>query len=406
MQLIALVLSTAALLMARDSGTVLRTEMESPPPASSVCLAHADGASPSWVDLPSAAIQDRTPTRPGGGRAGQTNPSGAQRGGTATADRGPGQRFGVAKAPPRTQGAIRIGSYNTLNLFDDKDDPKLSGEFDDITMTIDPDRAAALAAAIKALDADILALQEVESEEAVRWFVDRWLKDAGYKHIASRDVGNPRGIECAVISRFPIVDVKTFVDANLDDVVRAGEGWAERPKDAPAMGRLRYQRSPLVVTVKINDGYQLTVFSLHHKASAGFEHQREAEALKTVELVRRLEQEDPTRNIVLMGDFNAAPWDKSFRVYLDAGLVDAFAARSTDRTKPESRRWRTHESERVLDYILLNRAAFREFVPGSAFVLGTLHPGDNYDYRKDKPPKGYASDHYPIGVEVMAKDGK
>ena len=358
-------------------------------------------------DSEQSVLQERGPSgggQAGGGQRGAGQATGG-RGATATRS-GPGQRFGVAKAPPRTPGAIRIGSYNLLNLFDDKDDPKISGKDDDIAMTIDPDRAAAMAAAIRALDADVLALQEVESEEAVRWFVDRWLKDAGYAHIASRDVGNPRGIECAVISRFPIVDVKTYTDANLDDAVRTGDGWADRPKDAPPVGKLRYQRSPLVVTVKPAEDYLLTVFSIHHKASAGFDFQREAEALKTASIVRQLEKEDPSRNIVLMGDFNAAPWDKSLRVYFDNALTDAFAGRSTDRSKPESRRWRTHESEKVLDYVLLNRAAFREFVPGSAFVLGTLHPGDDYDYRTDKPPKGYASDHYPIAVELMPKDVK
>jgi len=359
--------------------------------------------------------QDRTPTRPRGGAAGssqQGRQQGGQAGGAAGRgsapgfDRAPGHRFGLPKAPQRTPGAIRLGSYNLLNLFDDKDDPRLSGQNDDLPMAIDPDRAAAMAAAIRELDADVIALQEVESEEAVRWFVGRWLKDAGYDHIASRDVGNPRGIECAVISRFPIVDVQTFVDADLDDVARPGDGWAPRPDDAPPRGALRYQRSPLVVTVKPSEHYTLTILSLHHKASAGFDFLREAEALKTASIVRALEKQDPSRNIVLLGDFNAAPWDKSLRVYLENGMVDVFAARTTDRNKVESRRWRTHESERVLDYVLMNRAAFREFVPGSAFVLGTLHPGDDYDYRTQKPPKGYASDHYPIAVEVVPRDEK
>jgi endonuclease/exonuclease/phosphatase family metal-dependent hydrolase len=365
------------------------------------CVAHSR-AERAESQAPPDASGEVTQGRQQGGTAGAA----AGRGGKAGADRGPAQRFGLPKAPPRTPGAIRLGSYNVLNLFDDKDDPRLSGQFDDLPMAIDPDRAATIAAAIRELDADVLALQEVESEEAVRWFVQRWLKGAGYEHIASRDVGNPRGIECAVISRFPITDVRTFTDADLDDVVRAGEGWAPRPADAPPRGRLRYQRSPLMVTVKTPDDYTLTLFSIHHKASAGFEFLREAEALKTASLVRALEKQDPARNIALLGDFNAAPWDKSLRVYLENGLVDLFAARTTDRNKPESRRWRTHESERVLDYILLNRAAYREYVPGSSFVLGTLHPGDDYDYRTQKPPKGYASDHYPIAVEVLPPDQK
>lgn len=317
-------------------------------------------------------------------------------------------RYGVPKAPAKPREAIRIATYNTLNLFDDHDDPALRGDMDDITMTISPDRAASLATAIKALDADVLALQEVESEAAVKWFRDRWLKGLGYDHVVSRDVGNPRGIENAILSRFPIKDVKTYVDLNLDSLKRDGEGWTPRPSDAPPQGRLRFARSPLAVEVEVprpnGEPYRLTLFSIHHKAGRDFNFQRESEALGIASIARDIMKSDPSRNIVLLGDFNAAPWDKSTRVYLASGFTDTLAHRTTERSSPESRRYRTHESERVLDYILLNSAAFRELIPGSAFVLGTLHPGDRYDYRNDTPPKGYASDHYPVAIDLVPVD--
>ncbi|HMN96035.1 MAG TPA: endonuclease/exonuclease/phosphatase family protein [Phycisphaerales bacterium] len=358
--------------------------------------------------LACAVVAAAAPSNPGGR-------SSSGRGGSATAPAqrpaaGAGVRFGIEKAPPKQPGAIRVATYNTLNLFDDHDDPALRGAMEDIVMKITPDRAAALAAAIRALDADILALQEVESEQALRWFRDGWLKDMGYDHIASRDVGNPRGIENSVLSRFPIRGVRTYVDMNLDAQRRDGEGWSPRPADAPAPGRLRFARSPLVVDVEVprpeGEPYRLTLFSIHHKAGRDFNHQREAEALGTVAIARELMKSDPARNIILLGDFNAAPWDKSLRTYLEAGFVDAMSHRTTERSNPESRRYRTHESERVLDYVLLNSAAFREKIPGSAFVLGTLHPGDQYDYRTDTPPKGYASDHYPVAIDLIPVDVK
>jgi hypothetical protein len=37
------------------------------------------------------------------------------------------------------------------------------------------------------------------------------------------------------------------------------------------------------------------------------------------------------------------------------------------------------------------------------------HPASDYDWRKDpekeKVPPGYASDHYPVAIDVMPKDG-
>jgi endonuclease/exonuclease/phosphatase family metal-dependent hydrolase len=314
-----------------------------------------------------------------------------------------GNKFGLANPLPRASGAIRLATYNTLNLFDRSDDPSLHGEFDDAKFPTSEDRCRGLAAAIKAVDADIIALQEVESMEALTWFRDTYLPDARYKYLASKDVGYYRGVECAVMSRFPITNVQTWPDESLDDVKREGKGWATLPKDK-GIG-LKFQRSPLMVDIKINDGYTLTVFSLHHKAGREFDAQREAEALQIVEYIDQMRRGDPSRNIVVMGDFNAAPWDKSLRVYLQAGMIDTLAFRTTQ-GDDEALLYKTHESNRVLDYILLNSAAHRELVIGSPFVLGTLYPGDQYDFTKDPHPPGYASDHYPVTIELVPDDAQ
>jgi endonuclease/exonuclease/phosphatase family metal-dependent hydrolase len=313
-----------------------------------------------------------------------------------------GHRFGLAAPLPRHAGAIRLATYNMLNFFDAEDDPNLQGEFDDIKMVTPPERCRELAAAIKTIDADIIALQEVESLEALTWFRDTYLPECNYTYLASKDVGYYRGVECSVMSRFPIVDQKVWLNESLDHVKREGIGWAPKPNDA---AHLTFQRSPLMVTIQINDGYRLTVFSVHHKAGGrDFMYHREAEALRIVELIDELRAADPKRNIVVMGDFNSAPWDKSIRVYLKAGMADALNYRTTGRDDPETPLFKTHESDRVLDFVLLNAAAFNEYVPGSGFVFGTLTPPASYDYRKDKPPAGYASDHYPVVIDLVPRD--
>jgi hypothetical protein len=49
---------------------------------------------------------------------------------------------------------------------------------------------------------------------------------------------------------------------------------------------------------------------------------------------------------------------------------------------------------------------YNEFIPGSAFVLGTFYPGDSshYNWRTDEPPAGHASDHYPVAIEIMPSE--
>ena len=111
--------------------------------------------------------------------------------------------------------------------------------------------------------------------------------------------------------------------------------------------------------------------------------------------------------MIVLGDFNAAPWDKSFRLYLEAGFIDAMAHRLVPRSSSDDREegnlGKTHESGRVIDYVLFSNAAHHELVPGSAHVFGTPYFPE-YDWRTDEPPPGYSSDHYPVIVDLVPVD--
>ncbi|MHC4990306.1 MAG: endonuclease/exonuclease/phosphatase family protein [Planctomycetota bacterium] len=324
----------------------------------------------------------------------------------AQTDMEPENRFGLSQPKPKPPGAVRLATYNVLNLFDQDDDPTLSGRYDDLEMATSRDRCAELAEAIVAIDADVIALQEVESKQALNWFRETFLSEGGYEYAVSVDVGYYRGIENSVLSRHEITEFRVWPELSLDEVQRTGPGWAPVPLDRRR--GLRFQRSPLMVDVKLTSDYVLTLFVVHHKSGRDFDYQREAEALRIVDLVGEQQQRDPSRNIAILGDFNAAPWDKSMRVYLEAGFIDTLAHRIIPRWREapqdEARLYKTHESDRVLDYILLNSAAHRELVIGSPHVVGTLTPPPSYDWRTDEPPAGYASDHYPVVIDVVPRD--
>ncbi len=215
-------------------------------------------------------------------------------------DRGPGIRFGRPAPLAKTDGAIRIASYNVLNLFDQDDDPTLEGQYDDLPMATSRDRCESVAKIIRSIDADVLCLQEVESESALRWFRDEFLADMGYEHVASKDVGYYRGVEQSVLSRHPITAVTTWPDEGLADMEarKRGDGWA-RDGEAPT----KFQRSPLMVDVEIPAGrgeppYELTVVVVHHK-SGRFRRQRESEALQLVQLLADRLEEEPDLNLVI-----------------------------------------------------------------------------------------------------------
>ncbi len=302
-------------------------------------------------------------------------------------------RFGSKSAKPRPSGSVRLATYNVENLFDDQDDPALSGKYEDKDLAKPVGELRGAAAAIRALDADVLAVEEIESIDALRWFRDHWLKDLGYEYIASVDAGDERGIEQGVLSRYPITGIKNWPGLALEGV------HPEKAPDAEAGSPLKLHRSPLKVEVVLggegNTAQVLTLFVVHHKSGAKSAYWREAEAKKVVELVHAEEAASPGRAIAILGDFNATPDQSSVGTYLTGGFIDVFA----DRVQGDPA-WITHESGRTIDLILGNRALVEHIAGGSHFVLGVPARPAGSDWKTTPPPEGYGSDHYPVAVDL------
>ncbi len=315
----------------------------------------------------------------------------------------PHHKFGLTEAMPRIEGTVRIGSYNMLNFFDQVDDLSLQGDYDDFGDNPGPtsnERCVELSKIIHELDADVLALQEVESQEALEWFNSEYLQDMGYSYVVSEEVGYYRGIEQSFLSRFPVTEVTTWLDADLTKMERVGGGWTDIPSGTDA---ITFQRSPLCITVETPNGYNITLFSIHHKAGRNAWH-RELEALQIMEYIQAMTAANPNRNIAVIGDFNAQPWDRSVRVYLRDGMIDALSYRAKNLEWDDNSPLRkTHTSGRVIDFIMFNAAAVGELVVDSGFVLGSSHP--EYDWRNDEIPSGYASDHCALAVDIVPVEG-
>jgi endonuclease/exonuclease/phosphatase family metal-dependent hydrolase len=307
-----------------------------------------------------------------------------------------GIRFGVEQPPPKPPGAIRLATFNLQNLYRDEE-----GELPDPERKPPKPEVQLKAAAelIRKLDADVLALQEVESESVLRWFRDTYLADLGYAHLASLDAGDDRGIEQSILSRFPIEGVKNWPGLILEGT----HPMTSRDPEARPGEAIRFRRSPLRATVVVPPeraaglAYRLTIFVVHHKSGRDAGYWREAEARMTARLAREELDADPQARIAIVGDFNASMVDLSFREYLDAGFLDAHADRSVGR--PE---WVTHESGRTIDFVLVSPALRRD-TAGAGFVLGTPARPPGVDWRTYPPPDGYVSDHYPVAIDLIPR---
>lgn len=329
-------------------------------------------------------------------------------------------RFGSREAKPRTPGAFRLATYNVENLFDEVDDPNLSGEQDDLPMTKPAPQREAIAAAIRAVNADVIALEEIESKEALIWFRDLYLSDMGYEFVESVDAGDDRGIENGVLSRFPTSNTRVWVGMDLGGV--HPDTYGERGQANWMAGQpLKFRRTPLCIDVtvpagtdlggvKVGEPFGFTLFALHHKSSAGSAYWREAEAKKIVELVGEIAAKQPERALAIVGDFNSVPTDKVLAIYRDAGMVDTLGSRPPapgrgEPISPQGAAFITHASERTIDFVLVNKALAANLVPDSAFVFGTLILPKGADYRSVAPPPGYASDHFPVVVDILTDRG-
>jgi endonuclease/exonuclease/phosphatase family metal-dependent hydrolase len=309
-------------------------------------------------------------------------------------------RFGVKDLPAKAAGTIRFAAWNVENFFDDKDDAALSGQFDDKDATKSVAHVQALAENIKRLDADIIALQEIENRDMLVAFRDQYLSGLGYDFVSSIDAGDSRGIENAVLSRFPLSGEQVWVNAPLE-----GVHIEEEPREGIRVGDpITLRRSPLRVTVTIpaekaggEKAYDVTLFVVHHKSGRQFDYWREAEAAKVTSLAKA-EIAGGNSRVIVLGDFNALPRAASVQTYITGGLVDVLGDQDT--SKPQ---WITHESGRAIDHILATPDFEKDVV--TEFIMGIPARPAGSNWRTTPPPAGYVSDHYPVVVDIKPNHG-
>ena len=158
----------------------------------------------------------------------------------------------LTKPPPPARVAsdrFRVGTFNVENLFDDLDDPYAA---DETTPAKPREDLTRLARTIRQLDADILALQEVESRGYLEQFTHAFLADAGYQEVIHYEGNDQRGIDVAVLSRFPIESVTSYRHATFED---------EQGRNQ------RFRRDLLRVTVQPPRGESFEVWCVHLKSS-------------------------------------------------------------------------------------------------------------------------------------------
>ena len=287
----------------------------------------------------------------------------------------PVNRPSTPTTPPVTGDTITVGSYNVLNLFDAVDDPYTA---DEPTQPKPPSELEALAQSMRALNADVLALVEVENRGVLQQFVDLYLSDMGYQ-VVLFEGNDPRGIDVAVLSRLPVGPVTSYRHLRFPDT----EG---RPT--------RFQRDLLQVRIEPPEGQSFDLFVVHFKSKGGEDEGGLAVRLAEARQVRAILDARLNANseaaFLVAGDFNDTIDSRPLQALIGTGptalttfIDDLPAGNRVTYNQPP------HRS--MIDFILASPAMARRYVPGS------------YSVPRDGSPEVSGSDHNPVLARFRIK---
>ncbi len=296
-----------------------------------------------------------------------------------------------ASSPPAVDGTLRIASFNLLNLF------VTLGERGAIDERELERQLAKHVVAITALDADVLALVELENNPAAINTLVATLNDATDRPYAATPPPD-KGLG--------------------DDVIRVG--FLYRPDRVGLVGPSRsdpdpvFRRPPLAQTFAVGDEH-LTVVVSHFKSKSCrnvveteqdqgdgqgcWNPLRIRQAQRLAEFVAELQQVSGDADVLVTGDLNAYGGEDPIRALTNSGLVDQIATHI-----PAAKRYSYVYKGRsgYLDHALATPSLAPRVRGAAIWHINSDEP-TFLDYRIDaNPPELYradpfrSSDHDPV----------
>ena len=266
---------------------------------------------------------------------------------------------------------LKVSSFNIYNHFDANDDPYHGDE----TTRVKPrEEMEKVSATIRKMDADVLALQEVESRGYLQRLVDTFLPDMGYDYVVHFDGNDRRGIDVCVLSRVPVGPVTSHRHVSFA---------------SPNGSQRRLNRDLLQVPILPPTGAPFELWVVHLKSN--YDGREYAEPLRFAEaqyIRQQLDNRfkaDADARIIVAGDFNDL-WD-SGSVEKIVGTGDS-AMKCYFEEIPEDERitYNKGNYRSMIDFILVSPALAKKHVKGSYRLI-------------DGSVDSIGSDHNPIMAE-------
>lgn len=205
---------------------------------------------------------------------------------------------------------VRMATFNVRRFFDTVCDSGMC-ESEDYEVQLLPtyfeQRATQIADAIRALDADLVALEEVETQACLDALLSRLADTMPYGVLG--EIDTVASVDVAILSRRPIETVLEHRAAN--------------PLTLPDGTVTTLSRELLEVHARSDSGRKLVLFAAHFRSKVNDDPARRlAEAQTSARIVNARATQDPDAIVVLGGDLNDTPSSPPLNaLVVDGGLI-------------------------------------------------------------------------------------
>lgn len=203
---------------------------------------------------------------------------------------------------------MRAATFNVRRFFDTVCESQVCepGAYEEVASQGELEsRAMQIADAIRALDADVIALQEIETQECLDALLARVSDTMPYGVLG--ETNEIASVDVAVLSKTPI------------DLVVGHR--ADHPLRLPNGATTTFSRELLEVHVRV-DSLDVVMFAAHFKAKSNDDPPRRlAEAQVASSIVNEVAARDSNALVILGGDLNDTPDSPPISAMTAAGLV-------------------------------------------------------------------------------------
>lgn len=304
---------------------------------------------------------------------------------------------------------MKIATFNVEFLFDEGEH-RHSGKKWVYTKEYVESRIAHLAKAISEINADVVFLQEVASESALKRIIERTGKDYSY-FLAEHDkrgIGNAviyRLKDCKVESIPAITEFPVLIEGDTDVLGsklfsrRAYVSLETTYKDKPLHLFGLHLNSRFFIHLQGKDGNPLPTETQMQAADGLIRSEvfRSVQSRKMRQLIDEIFVKDKSAQIAVMGDFNSQKRETPFRVILGEFASRDDALVSADNIFPPEKEYSFigEYGPKIIDYILVSKP-----LQPSVKSFHIFNENLSHHSNKTPTPNFVESDHAPLVIEL------